>query len=53
MESKSGGEQEPPDPIGRIRFVAERSGALVVELATLNAVAGIGLVVLAPVTGLT
>ena len=36
------------NPIGRMRVAAERSGALVVELAALTAVAGIGLVVLAP-----
>jgi ABC-2 type transport system permease protein len=41
------------NPIGRIRVAAERSGALVVEIAALTVVAGIGLVVLAPFTGLT
>ncbi len=41
------------NPISRMRIAAERSGALVVELAALTAVGGIGLVVLAPFTGLT
>jgi len=41
------------NPISRQRVAIERSGALVLELAALTAVAGLGLVALAPATGLS
>lgn len=41
------------NPISRWRLALERSGALVVEIAALTAVAGLGLVALAPATGLS
>lgn len=40
------------NPVGRVRVALERSLAVVVELGALTAVAGLGLVALAPVTGL-
>jgi ABC-2 type transport system permease protein len=41
------------NPISRTRLAFERSGALAMELAIATGVAGIGIVVLAPFTGLT
>ena len=41
------------NPLGRIRVALERAGALTLLLIALTAVAGLGLVVLAPFTGLT
>ncbi len=41
------------NPISRARVSLERAGALFVEVAALTAVAGLGLVLLAPATGLT
>jgi ABC-2 type transport system permease protein len=41
------------NPISRLRLAFERSGALVLEVAALTAVAGLGLVALAPATGLS
>ncbi len=41
------------NPVSRVRVALERSGALAVELAAVTAVAGFGLVALAPFTGLT
>lgn len=40
------------NPVSRARVSLERAGALVVELAALTGVAGLGLVLLAPATGL-
>ena len=41
------------NPISRLRLSMERSGALALEVAGLTAVAGLGLVALAPATGLS
>ena len=41
------------NPISRLRLALERSGALILEIAALTAVAGLGLAALAPATGLT
>ena len=41
------------NPISRLRLALERSGALILEIAALTAVAGLGLVALAPSTGLS
>lgn len=41
------------NPVGRVRVAVERAGGLVIELAGLTAVGGLGLVALAPFTGLT
>jgi ABC-2 type transport system permease protein len=41
------------NPISRVRIALERSGAVIAELAVVSAVAGFGLVALAPLTGLT
>lgn len=40
------------NPVSRMRVALERAGGLIVELAALTAVAGLGLVALAPLTGL-
>ena len=41
------------NPLSRVRVSLERAGGLVAELAIVTAVAGLGLVLLAPATGLT
>ena len=41
------------NPVSRMRVTLERAGALALELTVLTTVAGVGLVVLAPFTGLT
>lgn len=41
------------NPISRLRVALERAGALAIEIAALTAAAGLGLIVLAPFTGLT
>jgi beta-exotoxin I transport system permease protein len=41
------------NPISRLRLALERAGALIVALALLTALAGLGLVALAPSTGLS